>query len=487
MNMLRVWGGGIYEDDRFYELCDELGLLVWQDFMFACSMYPGDDAFVEDVRQEAIRERAPPAQPSQPGAVGREQRDRGGLARLGLASQVPPVARRAGQAVGDYKKLFHHEVAGGGGRRGSGALLHAQLAERQRGRHPRPTSWGGRHALLGRVARRGALHEIRSQHVAVHERVRLPVVSRLRLGGALHPPRGLEHREPGDAVAPAAPARQPVDSHLPAARLPATQGLRRSFLYVGQVLQATVIKYAAEAHRRQMGHNWGSLYWQLDDCWPVASWSGIDYFGRWKALHYAARRFFAPVLASAVDEGGTVRVWGISDRRTDTPARLTVRLVDLSGKELWRREQDVLLSANTSRAYLTLSRHEALAHADPSGVLLVAELSEQGLRLSRSLLTFVATKELKLPAPELHLDVESRPDATFAVKVGARRFARSVYLTSMGGGSQGSIPGVDGFFDDNYFDLLAGESVTVVFHPKTPISLEDFRRALRAISLFDST
>src|SRR5262245_66299241 len=107
-----------------------------------------------------------------------------------------------------------------------------------------------------------------------------------------------------------------------------------SFLYVSQVLQADGIRTGAEHLRRIMPHNWGSLYWQLDDCWPVASWSSIDYFGRWKALQYSARRFFAPVLASVVEENGVVKVWGISDRRNDTPARLTVKLIDFAGKQI---------------------------------------------------------------------------------------------------------------------------------------------------------
>ena len=124
-----------------------------------------------------------------------------------------------------------------------------------------------------------------------------------------------------------------------------------SFLYVGQVLQATVIKYAAEAHRRAMGHNWGSLYWQLDDCWPVASWSSIDYYGRWKALHYFARRFFAPVLVSPVEDKGVVS----SLRRLRSPrrrARAPDRAADrLRGQRAGAREQDVTLAANASRAY----------------------------------------------------------------------------------------------------------------------------------------
>src|SRR4029077_38889 len=120
--------------------------------------------------------------------------------------------------------------------------------------------------------------------------------------------------------------------------------------YMSQVLQATVIQFGAEAHRRRWPYNAGSLYWQLDDCWPVASWSGIDYYGRWKALHYAARRFYAPILVSPVEEAGNVRVYVVSERLTDTRARLTLRVVDFDGAtssnrdgsknggELWRTE-----------------------------------------------------------------------------------------------------------------------------------------------------
>src|SRR4029078_11807827 len=114
-----------------------------------------------------------------------------------------------------------------------------------------------------------------------------------------------------------------------------------SFLYVSQVLQARVIQYAAEADRRRLPCNQGSLYWQLDDCWPVASWAGMDYFGRWKALHYAARRFFSPILLITVEGGSEMRVDGVWDLRTDTPGHLVARLLDFEGRELWRKESDV--------------------------------------------------------------------------------------------------------------------------------------------------
>ena len=186
----------------------------------------------------------------------------------------------------------------------------------------------------------------------------------------------------------------------------------------------------------------------------MASWSGIDYYGRWKALHYFARRFFAPVLVSPIEEKGDgqgndkgsvhINVWAVSDRRADSPARLTVRVLDFDGHELWRKEHDVVLTANASRVYLSMRKAEVLGsgNADPARVVLVAELSERGQPLSRNLLSLVKTKELALPPPALKLEVAAGRDAgqdaggagalavtisspTFAVSRARRRWASS--------------------------------------------------------------
>ncbi len=197
-----------------------------------------------------------------------------------------------------------------------------------------------------------------------------------------------------------------------------------SFLYMSQVLQATVISYAAEAHRRRMPYNQGSLYWQLDDCWPVASWSGIDYFGRWKALHYAARRFFAPILLSPVEESGEIRVYGVSDLRAPTRAQLTLRLVDFDGRELWRKASDVTLAPNASAVLSSWPRAAALQGANPAHVVLVAELaSPDGERLARGFYYFEKTKDLVLPDPELSVTVDAAPRGRDRGCVGAGRGA----------------------------------------------------------------
>jgi beta-mannosidase len=245
-----------------------------------------------------------------------------------------------------------------------------------------------------------------------------------------------------------------------------------SFLYVSQVLQATVIDYAAEAHRRRMPYNQGSLYWQLDDCWPVASWAGIDYFGRWKALHYAARRFFAPILLSTVEDGDQIRVYGVSDLRAPTRGQLVLRLLDFEGRELWRKDSAVTLAANTSAVLSSWPRAAALQGADPAHVVLVAELDgPDGAHVARSLFYFEKTKDLVLPDPELSVAVTSHTGGA-SVRVVARRLARAVRLEADPAPSR-----PEDKFSDNYFDLLPGEAVTVEWKGPAPrvkaISIRD--------------
>ena len=486
MNMVRVWGGGIYEDDRFYELCDELGLLVWQDFMFACSMYPGDDAFIENVRQEAVQNvRRLRNHPSLALWAGNNEiesawHDWGWPAQFHLSHAVQD------KLGADYKKLFHH-------------LLPTVIRAEDPGRfYTRSSPSANDDAIPPNKLGMGDMHYWGVWHAEEPYSKYAPNTSRFmsEYGFQSFPDFASVARyttpEDWNIESPVMLSHQRHPRGNQLIRTYMQRDFRppkdfASFLYVGQVLQATVIQYAAEAHRRRMGHNWGSLYWQLDDCWPVASWSGIDYFGRWKALHYAAKRFFAPVLVSAVEDGDTVQVWGVSDRPTDAALGLTVRLIALDGKEIWRREQSLRLAANASHVLLALPKLEALAGADPASVVLVAELTEGGRRLSRSILSFVKTKDLNLPVPELHLEVAPNSDTSFAVKVSARRFARGVYLTSMGGGgADGQTAGVDGFFEDNHFDLLPGEAVTLSFRPRTPVSADVVRAALRATSIADT-
>ena len=254
-----------------------------------------------------------------------------------------------------------------------------------------------------------------------------------------------------------------------------------SFLYVGQVLQGIIIKYAVEAHRRAMGHNWGSLYWQLDDCWPVASWSSIDYYGRWKALQYFARKFYAPVLVSPVIDKGVVSIYGISDRRTDARARLTARLIDFAGNALTRFDQGVTLAANASRAYMTFPEQRAPEGrgSDEGRAGHRARGRRARPRRRRRATCSTSRRPRTCSSRSRRSSSRSRAGANgaLAVSVGAKQLARNVFLAS---------GAVDGFFDDNYFDVLPGETVTVTFRPRTPTTPAALQAALTATTIADT-
>src|SRR3989440_3742569 len=176
-----------------------------------------------------------------------------------------------------------------------------------------------------------------------------------------------------------------------------------AFLYVSQVLQAEGIKIGAEHLRRIMPHNMGSLFWQIDDCWPVASWSSIDYTGRWKALQYYARRFYNDVLISPHEENGLINFYVVSDRLQSTAAQLKVSLLDFEGHTLWNQRQDIQVAALDSKSYGGIAVDELLAGKDPKSVFLFAELSVAGKAVSRNEYFFQPYKNLLLSRPQISM------------------------------------------------------------------------------------
>ncbi len=183
-----------------------------------------------------------------------------------------------------------------------------------------------------------------------------------------------------------------------------------SFLYVSQVLQAEGIKIGAEHFRRSRPETMGSIFWQLNDCWPVASWSSIDYYGRWKALQYYARRFYAPILVSPHVEDGALKVYIVSDKVAAKTATLRVRLMDFDGKVLLDESQTVEVAPLASKVYLEwpLKKLTDAGAADTSRVFVVAELSVGGAQVSRNLAYIAPVKEIHLKPAALKVETSRR-------------------------------------------------------------------------------
>jgi beta-mannosidase len=220
----------------------------------------------------------------------------------------------------------------------------------------------------------------------------------------------------------------------------------------------------------------GSLYWQLDDCWPVASWSSLDYFGRWKALQYYAKRFYSPVLVSTSEEGDEVGVHVVSDRTTPAAATLEATLLDLAGTALWERKLEVTIAPLASERHLALSRAELLSGRDPKAVFLQVRLLVRGQVLSENARFFVPPKDMLLGRPRIAAEVAA-VDGGFSITLGTDTLARHVRL---------AYAPDDGFFADNYFDLVPGRPVEVLYRQKDEVELEAFRTGLQIVSLVDA-
>jgi beta-mannosidase len=220
----------------------------------------------------------------------------------------------------------------------------------------------------------------------------------------------------------------------------------------------------------------GTIFWQLNDCWPVASWSSIDYYGRWKALQYYARRFYAPILVSPHVEDGAVKVYVVSDKTGSTPASLRLRLMDFDGKVLLDETSAVSVEPLASKVYLNwpLKKLTDAGAADTSRVFIVAELTVGDAQLSRNLVYLAPVKEVHLKPAQLKVET-SGANGNYKVRVTSPVLARSVYL---------SFGTLDAQVSDNYFDLLPGETAEIAV--KNAASLDALKAQLKVVSLTDA-
>jgi beta-mannosidase len=445
-----------------------MGILVWQDFMFAGSMYPANQEFLDNVRAEAIDNvKRLRNHPSIVLWAGNNEIETGWM-NWGWRQSLPA------SVWDDYKKIFL-------------GVLREVCANFDPSRPYWPSSPHGGLDDDPDSIRSGDMHFWRVWHFAE------PFTDYEKQTPRFMSEYGFQSFPNIETVkAYTIPSDRDIESPIMLAhqRHPRGNQLVReymlrdypppkdfeSFLYVSQVLQAEGIRIGAEHLRRIMPHNMGSLYWQINDCWPVASWSSIDYFGRWKALQYYARRFYRDLLISPSMQKGYLKLYVVSDRPKAVPAKLRVTLMNFDGTTLKSFLRDVNVAPLTSRSYFDLSVPELLHGTDGKNAVVYCELLVNGKVVSSHDYFFTSFKELTFSKPTITSEV-TRIRSGFSVKLSTDKFAKAVYL---------SVAEHDGFFSDNYFNLAPGREITVEFRTREPLSLEQFRKRLQMRSVFDA-
>jgi beta-mannosidase len=476
MNMVREWGGGYYESDDFYDICDELGIMVWQEFSFGGDMIPGDVAYEENVRQEAIdqirRLRDHPSIVIWCGnnevetgwyhwgdrqefkeAISPETRDRvwqdyiimfADILKSAVAQYGDPTPYWPSSPSANFEEIPDNQHNGD---MHYWAVWHQQApAEDYTKQFPRfMTEYGFQSFPEMRTIRAYAHNpedfDIRSTVMQAHQKNKggneRILTYMLR-----------EYREPKDFA---------------------------SFVYLSQVQQAEIIKIGAEHLRRQRPRTMGSLYWQLNDCWPVASWASIDYYGRWKALQYYARRFYDDVLISPFLHDDKVDVYVVSDKLEPLSGTIHMRLLDFSGSSLLDQTKDIQIPAQSSAIYFSVDKAALSAKGDPLKSFLVFDLEIAGKRTSRNLVFLDVTHDLDLPVePKIESSV-GQEGQDYVVTLKSAKLARNVCL---------SFGDLNVQTSDNYFDLLPGEAVTIRL--KSAANLQQVQSALNITSLAEA-
>ncbi|EDO13798.1 glycosyl hydrolase family 2, sugar binding domain protein [Bacteroides ovatus ATCC 8483] len=452
MNVIRVWGGGTYEDDRFYDLADENGILVWQDFMFACTPYPFDPTFLKRVEAEAcynirrLRNHASLAMWCGNNEILEA------LKYWGFDKNFPPEIYQ--EMFRGYDKLFHQ-------------LLPAKVKELDADRFyihsspyfanwGRPESWG-----IGDSHNWGVWY---GQKTFESLDTDLPRFMS-EFGFQSFP-------EMKTISTFAAPEDYQIESEVMNAHQKSSIGnalirtyMERDyiipekfedFVYVGLVLQGQGMRHGLEAHRRNRPYCMGTLYWQLNDSWPVVSWSSIDYYGNWKALHYQAKRVFAPILINPIRQNDSLNIYLISDcPDTKDHLMLEMKVTDFDGKKQGKPIQlnTLTVPANTSQCVYRIKPDTWLSPEEQQRCFMQLTLKDKaGNTLAETVYFFRKTKDLLLPETTVSCKMKQK-DGMCELTLFSPALAKDVFI---------EIPLQGARFSDNFFDLLPGERKTVV-------------------------
>jgi beta-mannosidase len=493
-NFIRVWGGAVYPDDYFYDLCDEYGLLLFHDFMFACAFYPADEAFLDNVRAEVTDNV-------------KRARNHASLALWSGNNEVElfvnivssdPDARKALVALGggdmpvlpdeyvaalksDIITMFY-DVMGAlvttldpqtswvEGSPVSDIPAEVKISNMLRG-----TTDGDTHYYVAYDGRR-PYEEIRELNARFLTEIGFQSYPDYKSIEAFTVPGDrspysevmLQHQKSHEG-------NQILETYVDRDFQVPTDF--KKYVYATQAVNSAVTAACVEHFRRQTGDCMGYFAWQLNDCWPAVSWAGIDYYGRWKAQQYSLKRAFAPVMASTVADGTRVEIYVNNDRRETARVDLEWTLYDESNHAVTAGTKHVDVASQSVVCALETDFAEQ-THGRANEHYLAYSVTDHGVTVSRGVHLFVAPKDYRFPAPQVRVSVTDEGDR-FRLGIVSETFAFAVAL---------ELDGCDATFSDNYFPLVPGIE-HVVQLPKSSMSTElganEVETALSFMTAFD--
>ncbi|GAB1482049.1 hypothetical protein MASR2M78_08640 [Treponema sp.] len=484
MNMVRVWGGGQYEKDIFYDLCDELGILVWQDMMFSCSMYPANKEFLDDVRLEVADQVA-------------RLKDHPCLAlwcgnneNVGALTWYPETRAFRDRYIIDYDRLNEGAV---------GSVIRA-LDPDHAWWPSSPSAGPADYSDCWHSDNRGDMHYWSVWHEGKAFEAYYDVTPRFcsEFGYQSFPSSsGIDSYCPENERNLTSPTMEHHQKN-PRGNSIIIENFSRYFrfpegfdamLYLSQVQQALAIKTAVEYWRSRRPVCMGALYWQLDDCWPVASWSSIEYSGKWKLLHYAAARFFAPQALIAFKKGDRASIFLLNDELGELAGSLSLRALGFDGKEIWKKNIEARARGEAATEVWSASLEEM--GFNPEKAFLVGEFTpnragksqegrnQRGTEPFKTELFLCEPKRCELLAPELHFELGNDEQGLF-VDVEATAPAFYVSLDA------GDLPLR---WEDNLITLLSNEKRRIRCIPDTgakKLTAGSLKDALKVYTLRDS-
>ncbi len=444
-NCLRIWGGGYYPDDCFYDRCDELGLIVWQDFMFACCFVELTPEFTENVKKEAVYN------------IKRFRNH----ASLGIFCGNNEIEEAMGfwgldpseERINDCERLFNE-------------ILRDLCAEHS----PDTFYWPSSPSTDGNF--RHALDENDGDRHVWDQWGQGKDLNYLECNYARFCSEfGIQSYASEKAMREGVSEEQfglftdEMDNHQKSTCMSTAKMLRyigerfglpadmEDIIYGSQVCQAEGIRYTVEHYRRNMGRCMGALYWQLNDVWPVASWSSVDFLGNPKALQYYAKRFFAPVLLSVKHRDGKLCAYVSNDTLDSFCGKLIVKLMDTDCNV--KKTESISVNAD-SLSVCVLSPIE-LDIADKRNTALICTLlSDKSEEVSRQTLVFDETRRLSLRKPDIKYSL-SNNGKEYELKLNSDTFVRNLMV---------EIENEVIEFSDNFFDMICGEEKCIAFSSK---------------------